>query len=55
LQEEYKKSQNELKQLLNERQSNQENFQLLLEDIRRDLVEKTKDLEEAKLQVRKYV
>ncbi|XP_073940230.1 centrosomal protein of 83 kDa isoform X2 [Castor canadensis] len=51
LQEEYKKSQNELKQLLNERQSNQENFQLLLEDIRRDLVEKTKDLEEAKLQL----
>ncbi|KAG8513995.1 Centrosomal protein of 83 kDa [Galemys pyrenaicus] len=51
LQDEYIKSQSELKHLLSERQTNQEKFQLLLEELRGELVEKTKDLEEMKLQV----
>ncbi|XP_076967729.1 centrosomal protein of 83 kDa isoform X2 [Tamandua tetradactyla] len=51
LQDEYIKSQNELKRLLNEKQIHQEKFQLLLEELRAELVEKTKDLEEMKLQV----
>ncbi|KAM9230641.1 centrosomal protein of 83 kDa isoform 3-T3 [Dugong dugon] len=51
LQDEYIKSQNELKRLLNEKQTHQEKFQLLLEELREELVEKTKDLEEMKLQV----
>lgn len=55
MQDEYIKSQNELKRILNEKQSHQEKFQLLLEEVRGELVEKTKDLEEMKLQVRKYI
>nr|XP_005889133.1 PREDICTED: centrosomal protein of 83 kDa [Bos mutus] len=51
LQDEYIKSQNELKRVLNEKQTHQEKFQLLLEEVRGELVEKTKDLEEMKLQV----
>ncbi|XP_044533708.1 centrosomal protein of 83 kDa isoform X2 [Gracilinanus agilis] len=51
LQNEYIKSQNELKQLLSEKQSLQEKFQLLLAELRGELVEKTKELEELKLQV----
>lgn len=51
LQDEYMKSQNELKRLLIEKQSNQEKLQLLLEELRGELVEKTKDLEEMKMQV----
>uniref|UniRef100_A0A8C6QT28 Centrosomal protein 83 n=3 Tax=Nannospalax galili TaxID=1026970 RepID=A0A8C6QT28_NANGA len=51
LQEEYIKSQNELKRLLHEKQTNQEKFQLLLEELRGDLIEKIKDLEKMKLQV----
>uniref|UniRef100_A0A8C6D9I5 Centrosomal protein 83 n=1 Tax=Moschus moschiferus TaxID=68415 RepID=A0A8C6D9I5_MOSMO len=51
LQDEYIKSQNELKRLLHEKQTHQEKFQLLLEEVRGELVEKTKDLEEMKLQV----
>lgn len=51
LQDEYIRSQNELKHLLNEKQIHQEKFQLLLEELRGELVEKTKDLEEMKLQV----
>lgn len=51
LQDEYTKSQNELKRLLNEKQTNQEKFQLLFEELRGELLEKTKDLEEIKLQV----
>lgn len=51
LQDEYMKSQNEVKRLLNEKQTNQEKFQLLLEELRGELVEKTKNLEELKLQV----
>ncbi|XP_005679881.2 PREDICTED: centrosomal protein of 83 kDa isoform X2 [Capra hircus] len=51
LQDEYIKLQNELKRVLNEKQTHQEKFQLLLEEVRGELVEKTKDLEEMKLQV----
>lgn len=51
LQDEYTKSQNELKRLLNEKQTNQEKFQLLFEELRGELLAKTKDLEEIKLQV----
>lgn len=52
---EYVKLQNELKHLFNEKQTQQEKLQLLLEELRGELVEKTKDLEEMKLQVRKYI
>ncbi|XP_063120105.1 centrosomal protein of 83 kDa isoform X6 [Rattus norvegicus] len=51
LQEEYVKSQNELKRVLNEKQTNQEKFQLLLEELRGELVEKVKDMEAMKLQI----
>ncbi|XP_034843728.1 centrosomal protein of 83 kDa isoform X2 [Mirounga angustirostris] len=51
LQDEYIKSRHELKRLLNEKKTDQEKFQLLLEELRGELVEKTKDLEEMKLQV----
>lgn len=51
LQDEYTKSQNELRHLLNEKQTNQEKFQLLFEELRGELLEKTKDLEEIKQQV----
>lgn len=55
MQNEYVNSQNELKRLLKEKQTHQEKFQLLLEEVRGELVAKTKDLEEMKLQVRKYI
>lgn len=45
MQDEYIKLQNELKRVLNEKQTHQEKFQLLLEEVRGELVEKTKDLE----------
>ncbi|XP_022351035.1 centrosomal protein of 83 kDa [Enhydra lutris kenyoni] len=51
LQDEYIKSQHELKRLLNEKQTDQEKFHMLLEELRGELLEKTKDLEEMKLQV----
>nr|XP_035113192.1 centrosomal protein of 83 kDa isoform X1 [Callithrix jacchus]XP_035113193.1 centrosomal protein of 83 kDa isoform X1 [Callithrix jacchus]XP_035113195.1 centrosomal protein of 83 kDa isoform X1 [Callithrix jacchus]XP_035113196.1 centrosomal protein of 83 kDa isoform X1 [Callithrix jacchus]XP_035113197.1 centrosomal protein of 83 kDa isoform X1 [Callithrix jacchus] len=51
LQNEYVKLQNELKHLLNEKQIHQEKLQLLLQELREELVEKTKDLEEMKLQI----
>lgn len=51
LQNEYTKTQNELKHLLNEKQTNQEKMQLLFEELKGELLEKTKDLEEIKLQV----
>ncbi|KAM8981520.1 centrosomal protein of 83 kDa isoform X1 [Sarcophilus harrisii] len=50
LQEEYRKSQNELKELLNEKQTLQEKFQLLLGELRKELLEKTKELENWKMQ-----
>ena len=55
MQAEYTKSQNELKRLINEKQTHQEKFQLLLQELRGELIEKTKDLEEMKLQVRKRI
>jgi coiled-coil domain-containing protein 41 len=55
LQEEYVKSQNELKRVLIEKQASQEKFQLLLEDLRGELVEKARDIEKMKLQVRNYI
>lgn len=55
LQDEYTKTQNELKHLLNEKQTNQEKMQLLFEELKGELLEKTKDLEEIKLQVRKCI
>ena len=55
MENEYVQSQNELKRLLNEKQTHQENFQLLLEEVRGELVAKTKDLEEMKLQVRENI
>ncbi|XP_054298082.1 centrosomal protein of 83 kDa isoform X2 [Pongo pygmaeus] len=51
LQNEHVKLQNELKHLFNEKQTQQEKLQLLLEELRGELVEKTKDLEEMKLQI----
>uniref|UniRef100_H0VDL9 Centrosomal protein 83 n=2 Tax=Cavia porcellus TaxID=10141 RepID=H0VDL9_CAVPO len=51
LQDEYIKSQNELKRLSNEKQTNQEKFQLMFEELREELLAKTKDLEELKGQV----
>ncbi|XP_045149391.1 centrosomal protein of 83 kDa isoform X3 [Echinops telfairi] len=51
LQNEYIKSQNDLKRLLNEKQTHQEKFQLLLAELREELVGKTKELEEIKAQV----
>lgn len=51
LQDEYTKTQNELKHLLNEKQTNQEKMQFLFEELKGELLEKTKDLEEIKLQV----
>ncbi|XP_053440219.1 centrosomal protein of 83 kDa isoform X2 [Nycticebus coucang] len=51
LQDEYIKSQNELKRLLNEKQTQQEKFQLLFEELKEELLQKTKDLEEIKAQV----
>ncbi|XP_030675705.1 centrosomal protein of 83 kDa isoform X2 [Nomascus leucogenys] len=51
LQNEYAQLQNELKHLFNEKQTQQEKLQLLLEELRGELVEKTKDLEEMKLQI----
>ncbi|XP_051856454.1 centrosomal protein of 83 kDa isoform X1 [Antechinus flavipes] len=50
LQEEYRKSQNEVKELLSEKQTLQEKFQLLLGELRKELLEKTKELENWKMQ-----
>nr|XP_034343560.1 centrosomal protein of 83 kDa isoform X3 [Arvicanthis niloticus] len=51
LQDEYVKLQSELKRALSEKQTNQEKFQLLLEELRGELVEKVRDMEKMKLQV----
>ncbi|KAJ1163252.1 hypothetical protein NDU88_003713 [Pleurodeles waltl] len=51
LQDEFTKSQNELKRLLVEKQTVQEKFQLLLAELRGDLLDKTRELEELKTQV----
>ncbi|XP_029457473.1 centrosomal protein of 83 kDa [Rhinatrema bivittatum] len=51
LQDEYTKSQNELKRLLADKQTVHDKFQLLLAELRGELLDKTRELEELKLQV----
>lgn len=51
LQDEYTRAQNELKRLLGDRQVAQEKQQLLLAELRGELLDKTRELEELKLQV----
>uniref|UniRef100_A0A8D0L9U3 Centrosomal protein 83 n=1 Tax=Sphenodon punctatus TaxID=8508 RepID=A0A8D0L9U3_SPHPU len=51
LQDEYTKSQNELKRLLVEKQTIHDKFQLLLAELRGELLDKTRELEELKMQV----
>ncbi|NP_001340860.1 centrosomal protein of 83 kDa [Danio rerio] len=51
LQDQYTRAQNELKRLLSDRQVTQEKQQLLLAELRGELLDKTRDLEELKLQV----
>nr|XP_020671495.1 centrosomal protein of 83 kDa isoform X2 [Pogona vitticeps] len=48
---EYTKSQNELKQLLHEKQTLHDQFQLLLAEVREELLDKNREVEELKLQV----
>lgn len=54
LQEDYTKSQDELKQLLVEKQTVHDKFQQLLADFQDQLLAKTQELEQMKLQVRKF-
>ncbi|KAJ7329915.1 hypothetical protein JRQ81_016089 [Phrynocephalus forsythii] len=49
--EEYTKSQNELKQLLHEKQTVHDQFQLLLASFKEELLDKTREVEDLKLQV----
>lgn len=51
LQDEYTRAQNELKRLFGDRQVGQEKQQLLLAELRGELLDKTRELEELKLQV----
>ncbi|XP_073507791.1 centrosomal protein of 83 kDa [Phyllobates terribilis] len=51
LQADFMKSQNECKQLSAERHNTQEKFQLLLTELRGELLDKTREVEELKLQV----
>ncbi|NP_001089427.1 centrosomal protein 83kDa L homeolog [Xenopus laevis] len=51
LQDEYIKSQNECKRLLVEKQNTQEKFQLMLAELRGELLDKTREAEELKLKV----
>ncbi|XP_073183636.1 centrosomal protein of 83 kDa isoform X4 [Lepidochelys kempii] len=51
LQDEYTKSQNELKRLLVEKQTMHDKFQFLLAELRGELLDKTRELEELKMQV----
>uniref|UniRef100_A0A8C8SR61 Centrosomal protein 83 n=1 Tax=Pelusios castaneus TaxID=367368 RepID=A0A8C8SR61_9SAUR len=51
LQDEYTKSQNELKRLLVEKQTVHDKFQFLLAELRGELLDKTRELEELKMQV----
>ncbi|XP_026870050.2 centrosomal protein of 83 kDa [Electrophorus electricus] len=50
LQDEYTRAQSECKRLLNEKQAGQEKLQLLLADLRGQLLDKTRELEELRLQ-----
>ncbi|XP_048357375.1 centrosomal protein of 83 kDa isoform X2 [Sphaerodactylus townsendi] len=51
LQNEYTRSQNELKQLLHEKQTIHDRFQVLLAEFREELLDKTREVEELKMQV----
>ncbi|XP_078276165.1 centrosomal protein of 83 kDa [Rhinoraja longicauda] len=51
LQNEYTKSQNELTRMLTDKQSTQEKFQLLLAELRGELLDKTREQEELKMQI----
>uniref|UniRef100_A0AAY4EPT2 Centrosomal protein of 83 kDa n=1 Tax=Denticeps clupeoides TaxID=299321 RepID=A0AAY4EPT2_9TELE len=51
LQDEYTRSQNELKRHVMEKQSTQENMQLLLAQLRGELLDKTREVEELRMQV----
>ncbi|CAJ0939739.1 unnamed protein product [Ranitomeya imitator] len=51
LQADFMRSQNECKQQSAERQNTQEKFQLLLAELRGELLDKTREVEELKLQV----
>uniref|UniRef100_A0A8C1H866 Centrosomal protein 83 n=1 Tax=Cyprinus carpio carpio TaxID=630221 RepID=A0A8C1H866_CYPCA len=51
LQDEYTRAQSELKRLLSDRQAAQEKQQLLLAELRGELLDKTRELEELRLQV----
>ncbi|XP_067860757.1 centrosomal protein of 83 kDa [Heptranchias perlo] len=51
LQDEYTKAQHELKRLLMDKQSTQEKFHLLLAELRGELLDKTREQEELKMQV----
>ncbi|XP_043943123.1 centrosomal protein of 83 kDa-like [Protopterus annectens] len=50
LQDEYTKSQNELKRQLIEKQTVQDKFQLMLAELRGELLDKTREMEELKAQ-----
>uniref|UniRef100_A0A3Q1EJ89 Centrosomal protein of 83 kDa-like n=1 Tax=Acanthochromis polyacanthus TaxID=80966 RepID=A0A3Q1EJ89_9TELE len=51
LQEEFTRAQGELKRLLTDKQTQQEKLQLLLAELRGELLDKTRELEELRLQV----
>uniref|UniRef100_A0A3B4GF52 Centrosomal protein 83 n=1 Tax=Pundamilia nyererei TaxID=303518 RepID=A0A3B4GF52_9CICH len=51
LQDEYTRAQTELKRLLSDKQSEQEKLQLLLAELRGELLDKARELEELRLQV----
>ncbi|KAK7895960.1 hypothetical protein WMY93_021285 [Mugilogobius chulae] len=51
LQDEFTRAQNELRRLLSERQTQQERQQLLLAELRGELLDKTRELEDLRLQI----
>ncbi|XP_048862932.1 centrosomal protein of 83 kDa [Brienomyrus brachyistius] len=51
LQDQFTRGQSELKRLLSEKQNSQEQMQILLAELRGELLDKTRELEELKLQV----
>ncbi|XP_069764808.1 centrosomal protein of 83 kDa isoform X3 [Narcine bancroftii] len=51
LQNEYAKAQNELKRMQTDKQSTHEKFQLLLAELRGELIDKTREQEELKMQI----
>lgn len=51
LQDEFTRAQGELKRLLSDRQAQQEKLQLLLAELRGELLDKTRELEDLRLQV----